>query len=387
MPGKWRELMPQARELRLELGCGKGRFTAGTAAAEPDVLFIAVERVPDAMVMAMERCVAQGLTNVYFIDANADQLPLFFAPGEVDRIYINFCDPWPSNRHAKRRLTHGNFLRLYRQVLKMGGQIHFKTDNQDLFTFSIEELPLFGFELSEVTRDLHANGPVGVMTDYEAKFYEPGPAHLPVRGDHGPLGGALPHRHQAGEKPLAGCLCRGRVRGGAGAARAVGGELPVASLLLGPGALPHRRCGPAGAGGGPGEKYLFYNEYPPEGEPLVRPVTAEELAALPTDAGAIPGADWYVVDKDFTWTYVQTHEADCGPYFCPERSLSFGLRLRAQGPVSEERRKPNHPLRDPEGRHWRRCSRISQGGGSSKLWGRAPRERLCSGGQPSARRR
>ena len=174
MPGKWRELMPQARELRLELGCGKGRFTAGTAAAEPDVLFIAVERVPDAMVMAMERCAAQGLTNVFFIDANADQLPLFFAPGEADRVYINFCDPWPSNRHAKRRLTHGNFLRLYRQVLKMGGQIHFKTDNQDLFTFSVEELPLFGFELSEVTRDLHANGPVGVMTDYEAKFYEQG---------------------------------------------------------------------------------------------------------------------------------------------------------------------------------------------------------------------
>ena len=93
MPGKWRELMPQARELRLELGCGKGRFTAGTAAAEPDVLFIAVERVPDAMVMAMERCAAQGLTNVFFIDANADQLPLFFAPGEADRVYINFCDP------------------------------------------------------------------------------------------------------------------------------------------------------------------------------------------------------------------------------------------------------------------------------------------------------
>ena len=108
------------------------------------------------------------------MDANADQLPQFFAPGEVDRIYVNFCDPWPSNRHAKRRLTHGNFLRLYRQVLKMGGQIHFKTDNQDLFTFSVEELPLFGFELSEVTRNLHENGPVGVMTDYEAKFHELG---------------------------------------------------------------------------------------------------------------------------------------------------------------------------------------------------------------------
>ena len=174
MRGHWRELMPDARELRVELGCGKGRFTVGTAQAEPDVLLIAVERVPDAMVMAMERCVAQGLTNVYFIDANADQLPLFFAPGEVDRIYINFCDPWPSNRHAKRRLTHGNFLRLYRQVLKMGGQIHFKTDNDKLFQWSVEEIPQYGFALSEVTRDLHADGPVGIMTDYEAKFYELG---------------------------------------------------------------------------------------------------------------------------------------------------------------------------------------------------------------------
>ena len=103
--GHWRELMPEARELRVELGCGKGRFTAGTAAAEPDVLFVAVEMVPDAMVVAMERCAAEGLRNVRFIDANANILPEFFAPGEVDRIYINFCDPWPTKRHAKRRLT------------------------------------------------------------------------------------------------------------------------------------------------------------------------------------------------------------------------------------------------------------------------------------------
>ena len=161
-------------ELHIELGCGKGRFTAGMAESNPDVLFVAIEKVPDAMVVAMERCVNDGLTNVFFVDANADQLPQFFAPGEVDRIYVNFCDPWPSKRHAKRRLTHGNFLKLYRQVLKMGGQIHFKTDNQPLFEFSVEELPQFGFELSEVTRNLHENGPVGVMTDYEAKFHELG---------------------------------------------------------------------------------------------------------------------------------------------------------------------------------------------------------------------
>lgn len=172
--GRWRTLMPEARELRVELGCGKGRFTAHTAAAEPDVLLIAVEMVPDAMVVAMERCRAEGLGNVFFVDANADQLPSFFEPGEVDRIYINFCDPWPSKRHAKRRLIHGNFLKLYRQVLHIGGQIHFKTDNSPLFEFSVEEIPQFGFTLCEVTRNLHENGPVGVMTDYEAKFHELG---------------------------------------------------------------------------------------------------------------------------------------------------------------------------------------------------------------------
>lgn len=187
MPGKWRELMPQAQELRLELGCGKGRFTAGTAAAEPDVLFIAVERVPDAMVMAMERCAAQGLTNVFFIDANADQLPLFFAPGEADRIYINFCDPWPSNRHAKRRLTHPDFLLRYRQVLAEAGEIHFKTDNRDLFEWSLFQFPRVGFGVSEVTRDLHADGIHGVMTDYEEKFHNLGTPINRCVGTMGPL--------------------------------------------------------------------------------------------------------------------------------------------------------------------------------------------------------
>ena len=132
----------------------------------------------EAAIDAMERCAAEGLRNVRFIDANANILPEFFAPGEVDRIYINFCDPWPTKRHAKRRLTHGNFLKLYRKVLKDGGQIHFKTDNAPLFAWSVEEIPQFGFTLSEVTDDLHANGAVGVMTDYEAKFHELGtPIH------------------------------------------------------------------------------------------------------------------------------------------------------------------------------------------------------------------
>lgn len=172
--GGWRSLKPDAKELRLELGCGKGRFTVETAKADPDVLFIAVERVPDAMVVGMERACAEELRNVFFVDIDAAQLPVLFAPGEVDQIYINFCDPWPGKGHAKRRLTHGNFLKLYRQVLKDGGQIHFKTDNSPLFEFSVEEFPQFGFELSQLTRNLHENGPQGVMTDYEAKFFAEG---------------------------------------------------------------------------------------------------------------------------------------------------------------------------------------------------------------------
>ena len=172
--GHWWALYPQAKSLEVELGCGKGRFTAGTAKAQPDTLLIAVEKVPDAMVVAMERVTAEGLKNVFFLDADAALLPMLFAAGEVDRLYINFCDPWPKSNQKKRRLTHGNFLKKYRQVLKEGGQIHFKTDNDKLFEWSLEEIPQFGFQLSEVTRDLHANGPVGVMTDYEAKFYGEG---------------------------------------------------------------------------------------------------------------------------------------------------------------------------------------------------------------------
>lgn len=172
--GAWRELMPGCRELRLELGCGKGRFTAETAAQNPDILFIAMERVPDAMVIAMERVTALGLTNAFFVDADAAKLTDYFAPGEVDLIYINFCDPWPTNRHAKRRLTYVNFLKLYRRVLGEGGQIHLKTDNAPLFEWSMTQFPEAGFALSEVSRDLHGQGIQGVMTDYEEKFHNLG---------------------------------------------------------------------------------------------------------------------------------------------------------------------------------------------------------------------
>ena len=177
--GRWREeLMPSATELRLELGCGKGRFTAETAQAHPDILFIAVEKVPDALVVAMERAMALELKNVFFVVGDAALLPDYFAEDEVDMIYINFCDPWPPKRQAKRRLTHRGFLETYRKALKTGGQIHFKTDNRPLFEFSLLEFPEAGYALSEVSWDLHADGPRGVMTDYEAKFHAEGiPIH------------------------------------------------------------------------------------------------------------------------------------------------------------------------------------------------------------------
>lgn len=185
--GKWRSLKPDARQVRLELGCGKGRFTAGTAAAHPEDLYIAVERVPDAMVTAMERCKAQGLDNVYFIDGDAAALGQYFAPDEVDIIYINFCDPWPSAKRAKRRLTYEGFLLGYRKVQKEGGRIEFKTDNRDLFEWSLFQFPKAGYVLSEVTRDLHGQGVQGIMTDYEEKFYNLGqPIHRCV-GTKGPL--------------------------------------------------------------------------------------------------------------------------------------------------------------------------------------------------------
>ena len=168
--GQWLERFPGHEGIFLELGCGKGRFTAGLAAAVPNMLYLALEKVPDAMILAMERVKNAGLQNVRFLDADAKLLKTMFADGEVERLYINFCDPWPKSRDAKLRLTAPGFLRLYADALKDGGQIHFKTDNTPLFDWSIGVLEEEGWALGEVTHDLHGQGTVGVMTDYEAKF-------------------------------------------------------------------------------------------------------------------------------------------------------------------------------------------------------------------------
>ena len=169
--GKWRSLMPACRELWVEVGCGKGKFTAETAEANPDVLLIAVERCREAMVVAMEKAKAMGLKNVFYIDMDVDKIEEIFDRGEMDRLFINFPDPWPRKKNAKRRLTHRGFLDKYCRTVREGGQIHFKTDNAPLFEFSVEEFAACGLQVNNLTRDLHANGIVGIMTGYEEKFH------------------------------------------------------------------------------------------------------------------------------------------------------------------------------------------------------------------------
>ena len=169
--GIWRQLKPDCTALWVEVGCGKGKFTAETAQANPDVLLIAVERCREAMVVAMEKAQNMGLTNVFFIDMDVANIEEIFAPGEMDRLFINFPDPWPRKKNAKRRLTHRGFLDKYCRTVKEGGEIHFKTDNAPLFEFSVEEFAACGLQVNNLTRDLHKDGIVGIMTGYEEKFH------------------------------------------------------------------------------------------------------------------------------------------------------------------------------------------------------------------------
>lgn len=176
--GNWRSLKPDCTALWVEVGCGKGKFTAETAQQNPGVLLIAVERCREAMVVAMEKAKAMGLTNVFFIDMDVAQMEQVFAPQEIDRLFINFPDPWPRKKNAKRRLTHRTFLHIYCNTVHTGGEFHFKTDNAPLFAYSVEEFAACGLTVKNLTDDLHKNGIVGIMTGYEEKFYALGtPIH------------------------------------------------------------------------------------------------------------------------------------------------------------------------------------------------------------------
>ncbi len=169
--GRWRDIFGGDAPLWVELGTGKGRFTAGLAAAHPDVFIVGLEVQRGVLYYVGKKVAAAGLKNVRLAEFDIEHIETAFAPNEVDRLYINFCDPWPKARHAKRRLTHRRFLAKYRRILRPGGEIHFKTDNRDLFYFSLDEWREDGWELREVTDDLHANEPAtNIRTEYENKF-------------------------------------------------------------------------------------------------------------------------------------------------------------------------------------------------------------------------
>lgn len=200
--GSWRSEFSGYDDLWLEIGCGKGRFTVETAKANPNIMLLALEKVEDAMVIGMELADSEGVSNVRFISIDALELRELFRQGEVSRIFLNFCDPWPKSRDAKHRLTAPGFLRSYADILPEGGEIHFKTDNRPLFDWSAEQFTAEGWELREVTNDLHADGIKGVMTDYEAKFHSQGVkinrlAAVKCRGTKNGKDGAVPRLRDA----------------------------------------------------------------------------------------------------------------------------------------------------------------------------------------------
>jgi tRNA (guanine-N7-)-methyltransferase len=146
----------------LEIGCGKGSFAVQAAAANPDITFAALEREKNALVTALERAMSAELGNLMFILADAKRLAEYFEPCGVQRIYINFCDPWSSNKHADRRLTAPGFLALYKEILAAGGAVLFKTDSAELFEYSRRTLSAEGFRLSDEFAPW--------LTDYETKW-------------------------------------------------------------------------------------------------------------------------------------------------------------------------------------------------------------------------
>lgn len=160
-----------ARELFVELGTGKGDFITQIAERNPQINFIGLEVEATVVLAAARKVREKNLSNVRLIVFDVNNIVELFAEHEVDRLYINFCDPWPKKRHAKRRLTHVRFLELYRRILKPGGEIYFKTDNRGLFDFSLEQFALAGLDVRDVTNDLHADEPPdNIRTEYENKF-------------------------------------------------------------------------------------------------------------------------------------------------------------------------------------------------------------------------
>jgi len=173
--GKWKD---QYKELRVEVGCGKGGFICGMAEKNPEVLFVGIEVVRNVICTAAEKVVQTGLKNVVLMNVNARFMADYFEDGEIDMVYLNFSDPWPRDKQEKNRLTSDTFLPLYTKLMKNEGLIIQKTDNRPLFDFSVESYKSFGATIEKISYDLHGESwydTIGnVVTEYEQRFMDLG---------------------------------------------------------------------------------------------------------------------------------------------------------------------------------------------------------------------
>ena len=178
--GKWHDFFQNNNPIHIEIGMGKGKFIMELAKQNPDINYIGIEKYSSVLVRALEKRQELETDNLVFIRMDAENIVDVFEMGEVDQIYLNFSDPWPKDRHAKRRLTSTQFLARYNQFLKPEGKVIFKTDNRPLFDFSLEQVEEAGWILENHTFDLH-NSPYvegNIMTEYETKFVAEGkPIH------------------------------------------------------------------------------------------------------------------------------------------------------------------------------------------------------------------
>ena len=173
MKGTWSQVFGNDNPIRIEIGMGKGTFITTLAANNPDINYVGIEKYSSVLLRAVEKQDELQLPNLRFIRMDAEAICEVFGEGEVDRIYLNFSDPWPKDRHAKRRLTSRQFFERYNIILKKDGQVEFKTDNRPLFDFSVEEVKEAGWQLRAVTYDLHNDAKLcegNVMTEYEERF-------------------------------------------------------------------------------------------------------------------------------------------------------------------------------------------------------------------------
>lgn len=175
--GKWNKVFQNEKPICAEIGCGKGDFIIGMAEAYPDINFIAIEKFESVLIRALDKALSKDLPNLVLLNADAAMILDIFNEKEISNIYLNFSDPWPKNRHAKRRLTAPSFLNDYKIILKDDGSIIQKTDNPILFEYSIESLSNNGFVLYDISLNLHSKEEFNVETEYEKKKSKLGPIY------------------------------------------------------------------------------------------------------------------------------------------------------------------------------------------------------------------